>query len=264
MHPNTFIEQLWQGAESDRVFVAMQFGEDFDVRYNHVLRPAIEAVQYRGKPLVPTRVDESRTGDSILTEIIRGVCEARLVLVDVSDISNDPSASSTPIRNGNVMYELGLAHAVKSPAKVLIVRDDSKKLLFDVSSIPHHIVNFTDTAKAKAEITKLLVDRLQESEAIDDIKLRAVIDTVSEAEVAVLLQLFKASSSPGVDLTIDSSGKRIMPLNTSAAVRSLVGHGLVRSHLKLNPFKTLYSLTDRGTRAFHKILSVLRDDKDEI
>lgn len=158
MHPNVFIDQLWRGTENDTVFVAMSFAPEYDERFHQVFRPAIEAAQYRGRNLTAVRVDESKSGDSIITEIVRGVCEARLVLVDVSAMPGFVGAPSAA-RNGNVMYELGLAHAVKSPARVLIVRDDSEKLLFDVTSIPHVQVDLSDLAAARLKVGTLLEDR---------------------------------------------------------------------------------------------------------
>ena len=244
MHPNAFIEQLWRGTEVDRVFVAMTFDARYESRYKDIIRPAIESVDYRGRPLIASRVDESKSGDSILTEIICGICEARLVLADVSDLS-EGSRDTTPMRNGNVMYELGLAHAVKSPGKVLIVRDDSKPLLFDVSSVPHVTVNFNSAAEAKYQIAQLLVDRLQESQAIFDIKLRSFVESISDAEARVLLTLF--TQSEPADLRVGP--RKVVPLNTSEALLRLREFGLVKSHVYTEPFSVLYSLTERGRHA---------------
>lgn len=248
MHPNTFIEQLWRGVETDRVFVAMSFAPQYDARFHDVFRPAIEAVRYRGRPLTASRVDESQTGDSIVTEIVRGICEARLVLADVSDLLGD-SAAVEPVRNGNVMYELGLAHAVKSPGKVLIVRDDSKRLLFDLSSIPHVVVDFTSIETARARVTGLLSDRLREFETIDDLKLRTFIDSISHTELSVLVRLFNSGKIEPVDLTVASGSGKVLPLPVRDAIHILRDAGFVRSHIAQNPVTVLYSLTERGQRA---------------
>ncbi len=248
MHPNSFIEQLWRGTEVDRVFVAMSFAPRYESRYNDVFRPSIEAVTYRGRSLTASRVDESQTGDSILTEIIRGICEARLVLADVSDLS-DGYPGAEPMRNGNVMYELGLAHAVKSPGKVLIVRDDSKRLLFDVSSIPHAVVDFTSIDGARDQIARLLRDRLREFETIDDLKLRAFIESISDTEASVLLRLYNSGKSEPIDLRIASGTEKTLPLPVRDAVHNLRDIGLIRSHFVRDPFFVLYSLTERGQRA---------------
>ncbi|WP_457355172.1 hypothetical protein [Roseateles sp. P5_D6] len=262
MHPNTFIEQLWRGVEADEVFVAMSFAPRYETRFHDVFRPAIESIRYRGKPLTARRVDESQSGDSIVTEIVRGICESRLVLADVSDLSGAADASE-PVRNGNVMYELGLAHAVKSPAKVVIVRDDSKRLLFDVSSIPHIAIDFTSTEAARGTVTRLLTDRLRESETIDDFKLRAFVDSISDTELSVLVRLFKSTQSAPMELTIETKSGKILPLPIRDAFHRLRDAGLVRSHVSSNPVSILYSLTERGQRACLTLGRALRDAKPE-
>ena len=263
MHPNTFIEQLWRGVEADEVFVAMSFAPRYESRYHEIFRPAIESIRYRGNPLTARRVDESQTGDSILTEIIRGICESRLVLADVSDLSNGTEGSE-PSRNGNVMYELGLAHAVKSPAKVVIVRDDSKRLLFDVSSIPHLAVDFSSVESATTTVTKLLTDRLRESETVDDFRLRAFVDSISDTELLVLLRLFKSSKSSPIDLTIETSpGKKVLSLPIRDAFYRLRDAGLVRSRVNSTSASVLYSLTERGQRACLMLGRALWDAKPE-
>jgi hypothetical protein len=262
MHPNTFIEQLWRGVESDRVFVAMSFAPQYESRFQDVFRPAIEAVRYRGKSLIASRVDESQTGDSILTEIVRGICEARLVLADVSDLIGN-SSGAEPVRNGNVMYELGLAHAVKSPGKVLIVRDDSKSLLFDLSSIPHVLVVFTSIASARERVTGLLNDRLREFETIDDLKLRSFIETISDTELSVLLRLYNSGKTEAIDLSLVSGTVKVLPLPVRDAIHNLRDAGLVRSHIAQDPVSVRYSLTERGQRACLTLGRVLRDGKRE-
>jgi DNA-binding HxlR family transcriptional regulator len=258
MHPHTFIERLWRGEERDEVFVAMCFDPRYETRYREIFRPAIKATKYKGKALSANRVDESQAGDSILTEIVRGICEARLVLADVSDLSNG-SADSDPVRNGNVMYELGIAHAVKSPSKVVIVRDDSKPILFDVSSIPHFSVDFTSIDTARETIARLLTDRLREAETIEDFKLSAFIDSISDAELSVLLRLYNDGVSAPIDLRIDTSTGKVLPLTVRDAFLSLRDAGLVRSHIISKPVAVLYSLTERGQRACRTLGRALRD-----
>ena len=252
MHPNTFIDRLWHGEETNTVFVAMSFAAAFSERFNQVFKPAIESVSYEGKALAPVRVDESKSGDSIVTDIVRGISEPRAVLVDVSDLSPD---SAEPVRNGNVMYELGLAHAVKSPGKVIVVRDDSRKLLFDISSIPHYTVDFTDTTKAKASVTGLLVDRLKEAQTLQDIKLDAFVSSMTANEAAVLLRAFEPKGSELVDFTIVAGGRRTVPLQTADALRRLCDLGLLRSHVTLenDVMVARHSLTDRGLRACYAL-----------
>jgi len=96
------------------VFVAMSFAEDHQPRFRDVIEPAVKGLQLAGKPLRATRVDISKSGDSILTEIMDGISHAALILADVSSIGED-SVTDHPFRNGNVMYEVGVALACRQP-----------------------------------------------------------------------------------------------------------------------------------------------------
>lgn len=165
MHPNAFLQSLWRAEIRDQVFVAMSFDKRFEDRYSSIIRPAIEDEPIADLKLSAYRVDNSKTGDSILTSIVDGIAHARLVLADLSVIDEGRYAE-TPIRNGNVMYEVGVALAAKQPSEVLLIRDDKKPFLFDVSTIPHQTIDFTQRDSAIRELRASLADRVKESHLI--------------------------------------------------------------------------------------------------
>ena len=136
MHPNAFLKTLWRLDLKPHVFVAMSFSERFKSRYNNIIAPAIRAGRVQGMGLEPHRIDLNKTGDSMLTEIVEGIAHSQLVLADVSSVGTDAGTGQT-YRNGNVMYEVGIALSCRQPEEVLLVRDDDDKFLFDVSTIPH-------------------------------------------------------------------------------------------------------------------------------
>ena len=115
-----------------RTFVAMSFAPQFEKRWKTVIEPAIRSVLLNNQPLNPVRVDQRTINDSILTEILGGIGHCRLFFADVSTIGY---LDRQPIRNSNVMYEVGLAQAVRSPAEVVLFRSDRDQLLFDVSNV---------------------------------------------------------------------------------------------------------------------------------
>ena len=109
MHPNAFLRTLWRAEVRDQVFVAMPFsGPASSERFADVIRPAIEAEPIEGYSLRAFRVDNSKSGDSILTDIMDGIAHSRLVLADVS-VVDEGRYTQQPLRNGNVMYEVGVA-----------------------------------------------------------------------------------------------------------------------------------------------------------
>src|SRR5947208_742360 len=115
MHPNVFLRTFWRTELKPQVFVAMSFAEAYRKRYENVIGPAIQDVKVDGVALMPYRVDLSKTGDSILSDIDDGIAHSRLVLVDVSSVGVD-SKTGEAYRNGNVMYELGIALACRDSA----------------------------------------------------------------------------------------------------------------------------------------------------
>ena len=78
-------------------FVVMPFHSLFESEYNRVIRPAIEEVG-----LECVRGDEIYKEQSIVQDIWRSIRSARVIVAELTN------------RNPNVMYEIGLAHALST------------------------------------------------------------------------------------------------------------------------------------------------------
>lgn len=155
MYPQQYFALRPAFPRSNTVFVAMPFAEQFNARWHHVIQPAIE-----GQGLQPYRVDAGKVSDSILTEILKLISENRLVFCDISTIGYiGPQA----IRNGNVLYELGLAHAVRQPQEVLLFRSDDDALTFDLSNVRVNKYHpDLDVEAARKQVAGALQDALRE------------------------------------------------------------------------------------------------------
>lgn len=165
----------------------MSFAPEYRVRYEQVIEPAISSIPLNGTPLKPHRVDISKSGDSILTDIMEGVSHSRMILADVSSVGKD-SKTGDPYRNGNVMYEVGLALACRQPSDVLLVRDDKDNFLFDVSMVPHKHLDFTDTQQARISLEIELRARLQEQNYHNDARVKLAVASLSNSEIEMLLR----------------------------------------------------------------------------
>jgi hypothetical protein len=152
----------------------MSFDAQHRQRFIEVIQPAIENEPFGELNLSAFRVDLAKTGDSILTDIVDGIAHSQIVLADVSTIGRD-SKSGLPYRNGNVMYEVGVALACRHSSEVLLVKDDHDKFLFDVSTIPHVTIDFSDSARAQSELRDRLQERLDEQQLMDDARVRLAI-----------------------------------------------------------------------------------------
>lgn len=182
VYPQAFLRTFWQTKFKPQVFVAMSFEHRFQERYETVIAPAVASVTIDGQPLRAFKVDTSESGDSILTEIIDGVAHSQLVLADVSVVGRD-AVTGQAYRNGNVMYEVGLALACRQPSEVLLIRDDHEPFLFDVSTIPHLTVDFEDREATGQCIAQELRARIGARELLQDARTEIAISTLSREEV---------------------------------------------------------------------------------
>jgi hypothetical protein len=185
MHPNSFLRTFWQLEVKPQIFVAMSFAPEYRVRYEQVISPAISSIRVNETPLRPYRVDTSKSGDSILTDIIEGVSHSQMVLADVSSVGKD-SKTGESYRNGNVMYEVGLALACRHPSDILLVRDDKDKFLFDVSTIPHMHLDFTDMEKARTALETELQARVREQNYFNDARVKLAVASLSSADIDLM------------------------------------------------------------------------------
>lgn len=103
-------DALWEKLDATGIVI------DFDAVYEQLIEPAIWEAG-----LEPIRADEEMAGG-----IIHKPMFERLVLCDfaVADLT---------IANANVFYELGIRHAIKAYATVLLFYNEGTRVPFDVS-----------------------------------------------------------------------------------------------------------------------------------
>ena len=90
----------------------MPFQTNLDSYYNHLLKPAIENLNYN-----VVRADEIYGNQPIIEDITREIKEAYILVADVTG------------KNPNVNYELGYAHALKK--EVIIISQSIDDVPFD-------------------------------------------------------------------------------------------------------------------------------------
>ena len=189
MHPRTFLESFWRNDLRDEVFVAMSFDEKYDQRWHEVFAPAIECKPIVGRSMKANRVDIRQSGDSILTEITNGIAHAQLILADIS-VTDEYKVGDKRRwhRNENVMYEVGIAIASRQPVEVVLVRDDERPLLFDLSHIP--VIRFKpkDVTGSVQRIRAALEDRLSERELEKDLRFTATLESLAPFEINLIRQ----------------------------------------------------------------------------
>jgi hypothetical protein len=102
---------------TDTCFVVMPFADPIGGYYKLVYEPAIERAK-----LKPERADADIYGTGkIIDQIWKGIHAARVLVAELTD------------RNPNVLYELGLAHALHKP--VVLVSSNKEDVPFDVQHV---------------------------------------------------------------------------------------------------------------------------------
>jgi hypothetical protein len=164
MFPSAFFSQFPAFPASNIAFVAMSFHASMDSRWNDILKPAIGRAG-----LEPLRIDASSTGDSIITEILQAIARARVIIVDISVIDG--------CRNPNVLYELGIAHAIRLPVEVVIMRSDAQPLPFNLSGVRVHSYP-VDGYAAAALVETVLKTTLSEIDLLSHLAVRRAAEVL--------------------------------------------------------------------------------------
>ena len=97
----------------DTCFTIMPFRGWFDMYYADIYVPAVEAAD-----LKPTRADDLFRTSTIINDIWTMTKKAKVILADLTG------------KNPNVLYELGLAHAIAKPA--VLVTENIDDVPFDL------------------------------------------------------------------------------------------------------------------------------------
>jgi hypothetical protein len=114
MLPDRVIVRL--EAVTNSCFVAMPFHALYRTEYELVIKPAIEKAG-----LVCVRGDEIYSRQAIVEDIWVSIRKARLVVAELSG------------RDPNVMYEIGLAHAIGKP--IILITRNEEDVPFDLRSL---------------------------------------------------------------------------------------------------------------------------------
>lgn len=144
------------------LFVAMPFGKkkspggfeiDFNRVYEDAIKPAAEAAD-----LEVIRADEERTGGIIHVPMFERLLLSEVVIADLT------------IPNPNVFYELGVRHAARPRATVLIFGQEAggNQLPFDVHMIralPYSLTEGVLTDEAAAQLRVQLEQKLRDATA---------------------------------------------------------------------------------------------------
>jgi hypothetical protein len=105
-----------------RAFILMPFDADFQKIYDRLIVPALEQAGFEVK-----RADSELDQQNVLKDVVRGIATADLVVADLTS------------RNANVLYELGLSHALGR--NTVLLAQSIEEVPFDLRS--YRIVRYS-------------------------------------------------------------------------------------------------------------------------
>jgi hypothetical protein len=216
-----------------RVFVAMNFHPTFTPRWEQVIAPAVRAIKHGGQRLEPHRLDVSRASDAMVTEILRGIGRATLVLADISATA---VLDGKAVRNSNVMYEVGLAHAVRQPQEVILIRSDKSALDFDIAGVRVHSYDpDSNPDEAKKWLSQLLMDSLTSIEAHRSLSLESAMRSLSAPAVQLLLEVALDDGVTVQHPSMQTFGDVLSGLQRTQAIEMLLRVGALETNITVVP-----------------------------
>lgn len=145
------------GVLTQSCFVIMPFVGTFGTTYERVIRPAVEAAG-----LVCVRADELFSRPQITHDIWKQIRSCRVVLAELTG------------RNPNVLYELGLAHAIGKPA--IIITREEQDVPFDLKALRYLYYDTNDPFWGNS-LNRSITDMCRA--VIDDQKFGSVFEDIT-------------------------------------------------------------------------------------
>src|ERR1044072_7019970 len=143
-------EKPIEAALRNKCFIIMPFGGSFDAYYKNIIAPTV-----RKAGLSPIRGNDNNKPGVIMDQVWNGIREAHVCLADITG------------RNANVMYELGLAHAVGKPVVQIVQNLDD--IPYDLQTLRHIQYNVKDhdwQTRLKKQIYDMLTVVKQDPSAV--------------------------------------------------------------------------------------------------
>ena len=144
------------GSVTNTCFVVMPFDRLFASLYERVIRPAAEELGLHCE-----RGDEIYARPNVVADIWKAIREARVVVAELSG------------KNPNVLYEIGLAHALGKPIIMLTRNEDD--VPFDLKALRYRFYDTNDPFWGE-NLRRSLVDMLHA--ALDESSLSVYLEGI--------------------------------------------------------------------------------------
>lgn len=200
----------------------MPFHDEFTPIWETTISPAIE--QDSVGELRARRVDATILSGSVITDILDDIAHSRLVLADVSVASEGKWRGQ---RNGNVMYEVGLAHAIRQPSEILLLRSDDEPISFDIAHISVRRYPRDDLQLARVQISRWIFDLLRQIQQEKSLKVQRTIELLDSDAIKYVSEF--AVHGPFTGPNPKTMGEGLIAISNRAALSRLQQLGIIRA-----------------------------------
>jgi len=242
MYPKFFIENFWKGDEGNEVFVCIPFDNngEFDQKFEKAIKPAIEEI-----PLIPKKSGHGKENE-ITEEIIKGILKSKILLFDLSGDVKFGGES-----NGNVLFELGIASAVRNMTDVVLIKKETIhldgpkiKTIFWTKDL--QIFPYSDKfsfEELEGWINQKIKDVLFQKDLSENKLLPIAHQSLDAAGLALLIYKFTGEKNQIFESELSDRDKLSM--------LHLMDIGIIRTwsnHIKPDQFEFSYCLTKFGEK----------------
>ncbi len=229
MYPREYFDTYWRGDLKDEVFVAMPFDKEFTPVREKAIQPAIE--KGMNQPLRAHLVDATTISNCVLTEILCGIANARIIFADISVCRKGKWKGQ---RNGNVMYEVGLAHAIRQAEEVILVRSDDEEINFDVANIRIHKYDSKDLGAARKRFVQLLNEAVEHINQVKRLKVEDAYGRIDRDSYGLMTRYGRRD---GFSIPKEEQDD----VSTKIAVQHLLALGTIHFDLTTDESSTKYA-----------------------
>lgn len=216
----------------------MPISDESNRVYEEAVHPAITDASIG---MQSRRVDASVLSGAIVTDILDGVAHATLVFADISIMKTGVWKEQ---RNGNVMYEVGLAHAIRPETDVIVVRSDNAEINFDLAGINIRSYPDSDLTRAKELFLAYFSDALRERGRVMSLIMRKARERLDRDSLNLMWEHGEKAGFRPFAIDIQA------PVEQRLAVQRLLDLDILRceipKHLHFH-----YVWTDFGKAAFY-------------
>lgn len=207
MYPKHFFERFWESEQKNQLFFGMPFDKSGTDNFG-IIDKSAKALGFEKA----FRVGIETEANSINDRIFDAIANSKMLIFD---LSND---TRTKEINNNVIYELGIANAIREPFDVVLIRkktENKLKLPFDIQGL--HI-NFFEDKITEEFIKEKIASAMQNQQWHKSKRISSAIESLDENGLFLMNQIgsrprgYNHFNSPSLDYDKKISLLRLVDL----------------------------------------------------